>query len=426
MLNTKEKQDVLFHTILSIVLGVAVFVVYYRFPVTYVSLITEDYWLEYASVVCWALASIIFLYAALKSKKRGEAIWWFVFMAFSVFVAGEEISWGQRIMPIEYPYILKKYNIQGEPTLHNLIFMSSFYHMVLGIALMVWVLVSIPQVRTVLRLNLLVEKLCLPLLQPLIVPACIVTIFFLFYNPLLKYDEISEFFFGFMIVLYGIHCAFLQIVVRLNPLLTSNVITSVLIAIILLTTLILVALFPGTKSFTVRLNRCAAVSYPNRMMFAQAEEIFQHIINHDEHMKNDTLLNYGIFLRKRGFMDKAGHVLQDALEDAWRQLMASPEKVQPHVLLARIYSELGHPQDQAYHLQKAYDKQKQIVDTAQQRGKLVGAYFLLVEILIEQQKYQDALVTLDKLVVTHSLSRKNSVRVAKFCEICKNAIKSVI
>ena len=226
-----------------------------------------------------------------------------------------------------------------------------------------------------------------------------------------------------MIVLYGIHCASLQIVVRLTPL-TSNVITSVLITIILLTTLILVALFPGAKSFTVRLNRCAAVNYPNRMMFAQAEEIFQHILNHDEHMKNDTLLNYGIFLRKRGFMDKAGQVLQDALKEAWRQLMASPEKVQPHVLLARIYREIGRPQDQAYHLQKAYDKQKQIVDTAQQRGKLVGAYFLLVEILIEQQKYQDALATLDKLVITHSLSRKNSIRVAKFCEICKNAVKS--
>jgi len=43
-----------------------------------------------------------------------------LFGIFFLFVAGEEISWGQRIFGLETPEVLQNHNVQGELNLHNL------------------------------------------------------------------------------------------------------------------------------------------------------------------------------------------------------------------------------------------------------------------------------------------------------------------
>ena len=55
-----------------------------------------------------------------KQDAKLFAFLYFVLSICFLFVAGEEISWGQRLLNIETPDILMKHNKQGEITLHNL------------------------------------------------------------------------------------------------------------------------------------------------------------------------------------------------------------------------------------------------------------------------------------------------------------------
>ena len=66
-------------------------------------------------------------YAAYLLFKVGQSRSWrfkmvqFLIGVFSFFVAGEEISWGQRIFDVESPDFFKANNAQGETNLHNMV-----------------------------------------------------------------------------------------------------------------------------------------------------------------------------------------------------------------------------------------------------------------------------------------------------------------
>lgn len=81
----------------------------------------EDTWVEYAQFIFYLLTSFISLKTAFLLKKRSSillAIFLTIALGFFV-VAGEEISWGQRIFGIVTPEEIAKNNTQGELNLHN-------------------------------------------------------------------------------------------------------------------------------------------------------------------------------------------------------------------------------------------------------------------------------------------------------------------
>lgn len=85
--------------------------------------VQEDHFIEYAQFWVLLLGSIWLGYLAYKAKVQKKT--WFIrlnlFLAFSLFlVAGDEISWGQRLLGAETPDFINYYNRQGEITIHNL------------------------------------------------------------------------------------------------------------------------------------------------------------------------------------------------------------------------------------------------------------------------------------------------------------------
>jgi hypothetical protein len=91
-------------------------------------LIDEDGIIEYVGAFCFFMAAVLFFVLFLKSKTGNDL---FIFRtrkniiylglaAILLFGAGEEISWGQRILDFETPDALREINIQEEFTLHNL------------------------------------------------------------------------------------------------------------------------------------------------------------------------------------------------------------------------------------------------------------------------------------------------------------------
>ena len=81
-------------------------------------------WIQFGEyVVSSLLAFIIFLRH--KKKKSVDSIIWLLIAVLTFFVAGEEISWGERLTGIGIDSI-SKLNVQGETNFHNLPFFHNY------------------------------------------------------------------------------------------------------------------------------------------------------------------------------------------------------------------------------------------------------------------------------------------------------------
>lgn len=95
-------------------------------------LLDEDSIIEYWGALSFFLASILFLVLFFQSKEGNDFIFFrtprnlaFLFLALLLFFgAGEEISWGQRIIGFETPEAFSN-NVQGEFTIHNESFLDT-------------------------------------------------------------------------------------------------------------------------------------------------------------------------------------------------------------------------------------------------------------------------------------------------------------
>lgn len=97
----------------------------------YYSLIKEDGIIEYGSAICWLLAAVVLvpnIYKRIRFNRKSSfsIIPHVILLLFFIVCAGEEISWGQRILGITTPELLGKINVQNETNLHNIGSISIF------------------------------------------------------------------------------------------------------------------------------------------------------------------------------------------------------------------------------------------------------------------------------------------------------------
>jgi hypothetical protein len=90
-------------------------------PDAYEQLTQEDGLVEWATFVSFVAGSFLFLLSALRSEARWPRLFLAGLSAFCFFVAGEEISWGQRLLAFQPPEIFLEHNYQQEANLHNLL-----------------------------------------------------------------------------------------------------------------------------------------------------------------------------------------------------------------------------------------------------------------------------------------------------------------
>jgi len=105
-----------------IALALSLFITFLKFPNLFIWLVQEDKVIEWLTFWTYLSASFLFIWTfCIKHQKQNRVEWFFVILAIGCFfIAGEEISWGQRILGLETPEILAKRNFQKELTLHNL------------------------------------------------------------------------------------------------------------------------------------------------------------------------------------------------------------------------------------------------------------------------------------------------------------------
>jgi hypothetical protein len=78
----------------------------------------EDGFVEYSQAFLYLFAGAIFAYLGTRKGHRNIFYWGFAVLFLAV--AGEEVSWGQRIFDVTTPVALARVNVQGETTLHNI------------------------------------------------------------------------------------------------------------------------------------------------------------------------------------------------------------------------------------------------------------------------------------------------------------------
>lgn len=117
MLRIKPHQVTVAVIFLLIVGGYLVMAM--RFPIAYIWATYEDSFGEWGQFYFFATAFILSVWlAAVRSSHR----LFFAILAIACFyVTMEEISWGQRVFGIRSSDFFKKYNLQGETNLHNML-----------------------------------------------------------------------------------------------------------------------------------------------------------------------------------------------------------------------------------------------------------------------------------------------------------------
>ena len=87
----------------------------------------EDGPLEWLQFLEYSFASILALIIFVRRKKKKEinSLIWFLISFLSLVIAGEEISWGERLTGIGISTI-SDLNVQGETNFHNLPFFHNF------------------------------------------------------------------------------------------------------------------------------------------------------------------------------------------------------------------------------------------------------------------------------------------------------------
>jgi hypothetical protein len=78
----------------------------------------EDGFVEYAQAFLYFFAGATFAYVG--SHKPFRNVWYWGYALLFLAIAGEEVSWGQRIFDLATPAALDAINVQHETTIHNI------------------------------------------------------------------------------------------------------------------------------------------------------------------------------------------------------------------------------------------------------------------------------------------------------------------
>jgi hypothetical protein len=162
----------------------------------YYRIVQEDHWLEWATVWAFLLAAGAAAWAAHHQWWRHRRVPWFLLGLglFCFFVAGEEISWGQRLLGFTPPEYFLADNFQQELNVHNIVASDlrqlAFQLVVLGYG------VALPLAAAIPATARLLSKLAVVAPPPALMPAFAATAAFYAAYPLEYAGEWAELMLG--------------------------------------------------------------------------------------------------------------------------------------------------------------------------------------------------------------------------------------
>lgn len=163
--------------------------------------VVEDGLVEWLTVFWLMLSCVLCLsrFVTLQGKRPKLFLaMLLIFAAVFFFGAGEEISWGQRLLKVDSSEFFQTHNAQGEMNLHNLVVSGKkinkmIFGLTLGIIIALYCLVLPTLARKFRPVMKLVQKFAIPIPRGRHVVALILLFILVEINPSPKRGEIMEF-----------------------------------------------------------------------------------------------------------------------------------------------------------------------------------------------------------------------------------------
>ena len=333
-------HPVVLHSVVCALIFMVVYFLEVYCPVAYTYFVNEDSWVEYGTFACYLLAAVL-IFWALKKDHNLRRPGYVLFCLGLFFVAMEEISWGQRFFGIRTPHLIAQFNQQSELSLHNVPFFPAehlFFY-----AIVFWAVI-LPEISYRSQyLNKFLKSFGIPLAPREIYSYFILGFLYINSQIVIETHELGELLTGLGFVLLAVD---LRIKIPGGPAsvnLNKGRAAGVAILIILAITAVLVLAGPQeVYSLKRRLHKSAATDYPKHGMNGQAIKLFEYLLRHEKLRNNDTLFQYGVFLKKLNRSESEGIFLQ-ALEEAKTGMAQNPDKSAPNILAGKIFKELNQP-----------------------------------------------------------------------------------
>lgn len=361
----------------------AAFLLQRHAPLTFIYLVAEDWWGEYATAVAYLTACGLLLAAMSVAPPRRNP--GHLLMAFGFFFIGmEEISWAQRLLGISTPHVVAQFNYQLEINVHNSIpfpFMQWFC-----VGVLAWMFALPLLSARSRRVAGWVAALGIPGVSLPQMPPFVLAVLVLLFDPFVEADEIGELMLALAFVAWA---AGLYLEAegqsdrrRISPLALSASVTMLIAGL----TAVLVAFGSDRDIYRHAVRYSGVVSYPARGDHDQAAVLFRHMIDAPPNpIYEDALFEYGVLLKRIDHADadavlsrfvqqryrlngdndlhdeehrragivfrlldepgEAGRAFQRALERALQRLQQAPKESRsgPLYSIARTYLEMGDP-----------------------------------------------------------------------------------
>ncbi len=116
--------------ILPLIILAAFILLKVKLPESYKYIIDEDSYIEYAQFLFFFLSGLLSLVISINFLRTEQKLLGLLYLLLALgflFVAFEEISWGQRLFNLQTKGYFEEYNLQKETNIHNLEGLSSLY-----------------------------------------------------------------------------------------------------------------------------------------------------------------------------------------------------------------------------------------------------------------------------------------------------------
>jgi tetratricopeptide (TPR) repeat protein len=389
-------------------------------PVIYTRVVTEDNWGENATFLALVAAAALFAFLAWRTAQTArplERLAWLGVGLGSGVLAGEEMSWGQRILGIPTPEALRKINLQQEMTLHNIDGISQLdLHAILVALLLGWAAVSWLSPKSI-RERL--KGFGLPLAPLHLAPLLLLVPWMLVMLPFAQSGEVAELLLGAFLAVWA-----LDQVLRRGPFPQTSALgrataTGLIVVGIASAATVMSSFYPD-QGMRHRLNLMALRDLPKMRLYSQADQVIAHIYAHpDRFMNSDTRLEHGKLLLSLDRTDEARQALTPILEetlpadadprvqvDLHRQrgtvfaLLGETALAQPEIQRAigldeSLMANAAHPDERASHLLSisrslaALDRDEEALARVREASRGVESASLLREL----RKWQETLET---------------------------------
>lgn len=269
------------HSVLAMVFFAVFVVIFLYYPVLYSYLLTEDSWLEYGSFASLFVASILMAVTIVRDpsyRKPG----YFLFSVFLIFIAGEEISWGERLHHIHAPVELISRNLQYESNLHNLPFFQGLINITFVLMVGVWGLALPLLVEKISRLRFLCDRFGIPIPARHHAPYFVMTLCIILIPVFVYRMELAEPIFTLCLLMTTLHITGHADIHWFRHDKDDWKIPTVAWTLTLLLTAALSIGYSNPDNFKYRINTFAASGYPARGLDAQASQLKDYIFAHPE------------------------------------------------------------------------------------------------------------------------------------------------